>query len=795
MKFIKQQKNKFLKILFLILILFSVFNFKLAFAACPEGSIPVNFDKNSDVYKSNCGGLNNCFNFCKKPNGEITFNLILPGMGDVPPSPEMVTIYGATCDNNNTCTGGTSVKSVSVQPGIVTEKTETPTGTIQQVKTTNVAAETAKSMFKGSLNVIESVLGGAIGFLMFVISYIISIIAGFIISLEAFLIEIVLQLNSQVIQNEFVQSGFLISLSITNLIFVGGIIVIAIATILRIESYGIKQTLWRLIVMAILVNFSLTISGAIINISDNFSNYFLDSINPEVGPNGQQTSSKYGAFATAISGAFTPQRFFLNNSTSSIGKNSLNISEKARQEDLAAMAGGSLAGIIKPIISVFFVIIFLINIIIVLGTLIIMLLTRYITISFLLILAPLAWTMWIFSSTRSYWSEWWQKFMHWTFFTPLVLFFLYLCLLTLRGTSGGSNSIGGINFAFDPQRNDALGSIQSFVGSFLGDVSKTILSMIMMIGCVTGGLIAANKLGIEGAKAGLNVAGGVNKAAGNWWKNKITNTAKRGLNRAAGYVGSTITEQPPTYTGWRRIFNPINKLTYKVGGVAAKIIPEDKKTQLSSIAEKHGPITREQERQRRRDLLSQYRMRLEKINNELEEAPKLIAEEQNKINKIQEELVLLEQQYVNLKRSNADRKQLDYIDQQIADRKAEIEKSQSYIQNLIREKETERENIQKALKELDPSLLTSTLRITKAAAENVLSFTSTSIEQGYGAFKKGPKAEKSIKKEDVQKAGLSSEDVSKIADLLNMKIKIEEGKSQSSQKKQSSQNKTQTQKA
>ena len=62
-----------------------------------------------------------------------------------------------------------------------------------------------------------------------------------------------------------------------------GIIVIALATILRIESYSIKKMLWKLVVMAILVNFGLVIIAPIFGFSNALTQYFLNCFNPWPG--------------------------------------------------------------------------------------------------------------------------------------------------------------------------------------------------------------------------------------------------------------------------------------------------------------------------------------------------------------------------------------------------------------------------------------------------------------------------------------------------------------------------------
>ena len=88
------------------------------------------------------------------------------------------------------------------------------------------------------------------------------------IAIAAFFTRIGLSANSQIFSSPEVQTGFSVALAIANFGFVLGIIIIALATIIRNQTYGIKQLLWKLIMMAILVNFGLVITGPIVGISD-----------------------------------------------------------------------------------------------------------------------------------------------------------------------------------------------------------------------------------------------------------------------------------------------------------------------------------------------------------------------------------------------------------------------------------------------------------------------------------------------------------------------------------------------
>ncbi|MHA1221107.1 MAG: hypothetical protein ACTSQB_05185, partial [Candidatus Heimdallarchaeota archaeon] len=75
-----------------------------------------------------------------------------------------------------------------------------------------------------------------------------------------------------------IELGWEISRDIVNGFFILGLVVIAFATILRIERYGIKQLLPKFIIVALLINFSFVICGVIIDMTQIVSNYFMDQI-------------------------------------------------------------------------------------------------------------------------------------------------------------------------------------------------------------------------------------------------------------------------------------------------------------------------------------------------------------------------------------------------------------------------------------------------------------------------------------------------------------------------------------
>ncbi|MEK7496139.1 MAG: hypothetical protein AAB616_01580, partial [Patescibacteria group bacterium] len=124
---------------------------------------------------------------------------------------------------------------------------------------------------------IGNIAAKGVGFAASVMGYIGGWVASVVFWLGGLLVELALNINSQLLSrtNAVLHTGWTIALSFANLGFVLAIIIIAFATIFRIQNYAMKQVLWKLIVAALLVNFSLVIAGAFISVSDNLSEVFL----------------------------------------------------------------------------------------------------------------------------------------------------------------------------------------------------------------------------------------------------------------------------------------------------------------------------------------------------------------------------------------------------------------------------------------------------------------------------------------------------------------------------------------
>ncbi len=344
-----------------------------------------------------------------------------------------------------------------------------------------------------------TVVGKAVFFFMYILSF----IAGLGIAVEAWLIGAILNINAGLVNSAPVKAGFPVTLAVANLGFVLAIIVIALATIIRYEAYGMKKILMKLVAAAILVNFSLVIAGVILNFSDQLSGYILKGVDPDT-----EGFASYNAFASRIAGAFNPQRGFL-----SINPLNANPDPEAVQ-GFASSFGGSVGKLLTPLTSLVFVVFALLAIIITLFALIVMLVVRYVFLGILLILMPLVWLLWIFPNFKSHWDKWWNHFLRWAFFPPLVLFFLWVALKA----SDEMNKAGGGSYnlkQYTSASNSIWGSISSFVTSLFSPIVENLLQMTILVGLMIGGIFAANSLGITFASTAMGAVNKVGKGFGN----------------------------------------------------------------------------------------------------------------------------------------------------------------------------------------------------------------------------------------------------------------------------------------
>ncbi|RJQ28721.1 hypothetical protein C4571_03045 [Candidatus Parcubacteria bacterium] len=388
-----------------------------------------------------------------------------------------------------------------------------------------------------------------IGKVAFGISYLISVIGGIFIVIEAWFIQILLAINVNVTQSAPVAFGFPVALAIANLGFVIGIVVIAIMTILRSETYGVKQILWKLVVMAVLINFSLVIAGTILGFSDSLALYFLKGVDPGGSVGGETSGLKsFNRFASSLAGAFNPQKGILfeaglNEAGSEVGLSDAIMQAGGEYEGAFAAVGSTFGKLFAPLAGIIFSVLAVFAIALTLAALIVMLLIRYVALGILLILMPFAWMLWVFPTFKSNWDKWWHQFLRWAFFSPIVLFFLWIGMQTSGQIRSGT---GGYNFAdYTSPKDSFWATISNLLANTFTPLVENLLQTAIIVGVMIGGLIAANKLSITGASAAVGMA----KGAGDWALGRAKLYGKAKAGAVSGGIVGKIREKTSDWSG------------------------------------------------------------------------------------------------------------------------------------------------------------------------------------------------------------------------------------------------------
>ncbi len=191
-------------------------------------------------------------------------------------------------------------------------------------------------------------------------------------------------------------AGWVIFRNLGNIFFILAIVAIGVATVFRISGWAVKDLLVKLIIGAILINFSLTIAQAILGIADTVQHQFLP------GASGVVREIINPFFSSSIWQSITVDGDF-----------------------------GTYQAAAKSIVNFWFMFAAFIAI---LG-ITFLLVVRLVMLWLLLMFSPLAYVAMVLPFTRKYSHMWWSKFLQWAFVTPIVAFMLNLTALVTRENS------------------------------------------------------------------------------------------------------------------------------------------------------------------------------------------------------------------------------------------------------------------------------------------------------------------------------------------------------------------------
>ncbi len=326
----------------------------------------------------------------------------------------------------------------------------------------------AKAVGFMELDITEFVFEG----LLKLINILVNFVGGMLITLAGSLVNYVYSFPDFV-KAPVVQVGWTITRDLANMTFILGMLAIAFATILRMDILGfnLRKTLPKLIAMALLLNFSLVISGAIIDVGNSLGRFFVSGAKP-----GEEINVGANIMAAVSAGQIAQMR---NRASANMTTNLL------------------MSSIIQLI---FYVILAFL-----LFAMAFIMVYRIVHLWLLIIMAPLAWVCSFLPSMSNYYTKWWSSFLQWAFIPAAMGFFIFLGLIT------GATFMGS-----DFTRTRDVGSAWE---NILPETPiAAIMQFIVVVFILFMGLATAQRWGLSGANTMMKVAQDSKKwATGKVW--------------------------------------------------------------------------------------------------------------------------------------------------------------------------------------------------------------------------------------------------------------------------------------
>lgn len=222
-----------------------------------------------------------------------------------------------------------------------------------------------------------------------------------------------------------IKDGWKLIRDLANMGFIFILLYIAISTILQLSSYNIRSALVRLIIAAILINFSFFFTGVIMDAGNIVANNFYSAL----------TSNN----TTSLSRQFT--LFVKLDST----YNAVNGFDQTLGTPLGKVLGGkeyltrNLLVIILTSISIY-----------VFFSVALLFIGRSITFVFLLMLAPIGFVGKVIPGLSGAADKWWKNLWHQTLLAPVFLILLYLVFNLMKALDMAVPSVGAAGSSGQP---------------------------------------------------------------------------------------------------------------------------------------------------------------------------------------------------------------------------------------------------------------------------------------------------------------------------------------------------------
>lgn len=356
-------------------------------------------------------------------------------------------------------------------------------------------------------------IGGSLGGCGVRILYGISVMFAWLLSVAGDFFDTMLgiSLDRQFIDADFANQGWTVARDLANVAFIFILLYIAISTILQASSANIRRIVPRLIIVALLVNFSLFFTKVVIDSSNILALAFYNNISVTetiaVEGDGYVTTSIVEKdISKRLVDAFSPATI--------IGSQSFNqwSEDNSGASSIAALAVTFLGATVVYAVAAY--------VLLIVGILFV---GRLLALWFLMVGAPVAFLAWIMpDKTGSFASKWWNFLLRQSFLAPFFLFFLFLIMQFIVASDFTQASFTS------PQNQSGAGTSETII--------SILIKMSIIIGVLMIALRTTQKLSTDAANSIVKGVKGAAKFGGKF-------VARKGLAPIGQKVGQAINER------------------------------------------------------------------------------------------------------------------------------------------------------------------------------------------------------------------------------------------------------------
>jgi len=402
---------------------------------------------------------------------------------------------------------------------------------------------------------------------LWVLSFIVSVIGGLF---DYVFIKTVRDIGMTFGTIPVINAAWTVVRDLCNIFFIFILLWLAISTILGLDEHGVKHGLSRLIVAAVLINFSLFFTKVVIDIPNMIS---VTIYNQVTGGGVQETDFGFGAngkaagLGSALFGIISPEKVL--NSTSNSDKNRATKVDTSASYDGIDGTNAMTFARGTPITTFFMLIILYATVLFVFLAVCIIFIKRFIILLFLMIFSPLAFlgmAVPIHSLQHEAQHKFWNTLFKEAFYAPIFLLCFYVAIVTGTAMYNAASTATATIFAFT-------------------------VTIIMVIAS----LIIAEEMGVSGAGGAMTAFQGMSQGTAGWvGANTVGRVASTLINKtdrgdmfrdwAAGKKGSGLIGRTFYTTLGRGIVSTSDKL----GASFDDKVKKDQEWTQAAIDNRHG---------------------------------------------------------------------------------------------------------------------------------------------------------------------------------------------------------------